>query len=46
MRRLRIEADAKNETADPAEHLRVAVAFHPCGRQCTESVMRADRHQV
>ena len=46
MRGLRIEADAENETADPSEHLRVSVAFHPCGRQGAQPVMRTDRHQV
>ena len=45
-RRLRIEANAEDEAANPAEHLRVAVSFHPCRRQAAHSMMRADRHQI
>jgi hypothetical protein len=43
---LRIESDSENEAADPAKHLCVPMTFDPFRRQGSQTVMRADCHQV
>src|ERR1039458_2018066 len=36
----------KDEAADPAKHLGVAVTFDPCGRQAGQPMVCADGHQI